>query len=151
MGFRRTVPLNQNRVSFPLLQSLRFSSRLLFNPTPPSPPILLFKLAFKTKNPGTAGLMNPRLLSTGEPLASGTRMLSAIPSPSLVGTDGDCQTGSSPGSGSSLVRPSQEIPSGIYGLAPHYSGGTASASHRTSLLSPLGTPAPLIYIFLSQL
>lgn len=54
-------------------------------------------------------------------------------SPSLAGQT-VVKTGSSPDSASSLVRSSQFL-SDIIRLARHYSGGTVSASHRSSLLS----------------
>ena len=55
-------------------------------------------------------------------------------------SNGDCQIGSSPGSGSQLPQTFPGFSSQWYffGFTPHYSGGTAPAFHRSSLLSPEG-------------
>jgi hypothetical protein len=52
--------------------------------------------------------------------------------PHLSQVNGDCYTGSSPGSGSLRFQtfPEQFVPVASLGVAPHYSGGTAPALHR---------------------
>ena len=69
-----------------------------------------------------------------------TQKLRQNPLPIARGSSGDCQTGSSPGSGSLLAQTFPRLSSQwhSYEFAPHYSGGTAPALHRTSLLSPYG-------------
>jgi len=59
------------------------------------------------------------------------------PLPISRGYNGDLQTGSSPGSESLLPQtfPKLFAPVALHGVAPRHSGGTAPASHRTSLLS----------------
>ena len=60
-----------------------------------------------------------------------------IPFPSLVGSNGDIRQAVLL---TLLPRyPSSRFLSDIIGFAPHYSGGTVPAFHRSSLLSPQGT------------
>ena len=65
-----------------------------------------------------------------------------IPFPSLVGSNGDIRQAVLL---TLLPRyPSSRFLSDIIGFAPHYSGGTVPAFHRSSLLSPQGT---FLFIF----
>ena len=60
-----------------------------------------------------------------------------------MASNGDCQSGSSPGSRSSLFCAFPRFPSVTScRFAPCYSGGTAPVLHRSSLLS-LATPDPI--------
>ena len=70
------------------------------------------------------------------------RHLYDIPFPSLVGSNGDIRQAVLL---TLLPRyPSSRFLSDIIGFAPHYSGGTVPAFHRSSLLSPQGT---FLFIF----
>ncbi len=64
-------------------------------------------------------------------------------------SNGDCQIGSSPGSGSSLLQtfPEFTFQWHILEVAHQYSGGTAPAFYRTSLLSPWRAPISFYSIF----
>ncbi len=81
------------------------------------------------------------------------KVVSRNPLPVARRYSGDCWLGSSPGSGSSQLQtfPEPFFQWHLLKQLSHYSGGTAPALHRTSLLSPCGHLNPLYAVFFIKL